>query len=360
MRMYPFPPPAGCEHEGISFSTTSRVWTWGCIPFHHQQGVNMRVYPFPPPAGCEHEGISLSTTSRVWTWGYILFHHQQGVNMRVYSFPPTAGCEHEGVFLSTTSRDGRESVSLSTVNNANGRVYPFPPAAGWEHKSVSLSAPSRDGRESVSPSTVNNVNVSVYPSPPPGVWTSGCFPFHSHQCGLEGVSLFTSNWGEVRWGCIPVYIVNSLDTGCFPFLLLQCGLEGVYTSLRRMQCGCPLSRVHPFSTASFVDLLFSIVCSVDLQGVSISSANSVYPLPSYDAFKCQNHRLYGFRQYGTRMNKNADAASSPEPVWGNPVRYWNAPVPDWDAGCQKNANAGGICLNNDARSLDMVKGLKFK
>ncbi len=31
-----------------------------CIPFYHQQYVNMRVYPFPPPA--------------VWTIGCIPFH----------------------------------------------------------------------------------------------------------------------------------------------------------------------------------------------------------------------------------------------------------------------------------------------
>ncbi len=64
-----------------------------------------------------------------------------------------------------------------------------------------------------------------------------------------------------------------------------------------------MSRVHPFSTASSVDVFFSIVYSVDFQGVSINIASSVYALPSYDAFKFQNPRLYGIRQYGTRMNK---------------------------------------------------------
>jgi hypothetical protein len=86
-----FPPPAGCWHECVSPSTTSRVLTWGCIPFHHQQGVDMRVYPFPPPAGCWHEVVSLSTNSRVWMYrGVSLFTFNKVLNVRVYPFSPPA------------------------------------------------------------------------------------------------------------------------------------------------------------------------------------------------------------------------------------------------------------------------------
>ncbi len=42
-------------------------------------------------------------------------------------------------------------------------------------------------------------------------------------------------------------------------------------------------------------------------------------------------------QSGTGMNKSADAGISPVPKYGDPVRYRNAPVPDWDTGCR---NAG--------------------
>jgi hypothetical protein len=149
------------RHSGISafayirlkryVSATSRVRTWGCIPYTmHQQVVNVRVYPFPPPAGCEREGVSLpptagcerggvslsinswvwtwgcipSTTSRLWTWGCIPstisrvwawwcipFHHQQGVNVRVCLFP-----------LSTV-------LTRGCIISVDVRVYPFPPPA---------------------------------------------------------------------------------------------------------------------------------------------------------------------------------------------------------------------------------------
>ncbi len=106
-RIFSFPDPQSmcvwCGCDGGSLSITSRVWTWGCIlsttnkvwtsgciPFHYQQGVNIRGYSFPPQAGCEHQGVSLSTTSKVW---------REGV-----SFSPLVGFERQGVSFSTTSR----------------------------------------------------------------------------------------------------------------------------------------------------------------------------------------------------------------------------------------------------------------
>ncbi len=144
----------------------------------------------------------------------------------------------------------RQAVSLSTFISVDLRVYPFLLPTGWTW-----------GR--------------VYPCLQSTVWTQGCFLFLHQQFGHEGV----------------------------PYIFPP---HAVWMST-------VVSRVHPFSTASFVDVFFSIVCNVDLQ-VSINISSSVYALPSYDAFKCQNPRQYGIRLYGTRINKNADAGSSPVPV----------------------------------------------
>ncbi len=51
-------------------------------------------------------------------------------------------------------------------------------------------------------------------------------------------------------------------------------------------------------------------------------------------------------QSGTGMNKKSDAGTSRVPEQGDPIRYRNAPVPDWDTGC-RNADAGGLDLDLD-------------
>jgi hypothetical protein len=44
-------------------------------------------------------------------------------------------------------------------------------------------------------------------------------------------------------------------------------------------------------------------------------------------------------QSGTEMKKNAGAGNSPVPRNKYPVRFRNAPVPDWDVSC-RTADAG--------------------
>jgi hypothetical protein len=126
--VYPFPPPAGCEHKSVSFSTTSSM-DEKLYPFSTVNVcVDVRGYPFPPQAGCEQEGVFLSTTA-VWTRSCIPFHSQQ--------------CGRVGVFLSTLTLQsnlvnsleilwtwgcfpvhhqecGREGVSLSAARSVDG------------------------------------------------------------------------------------------------------------------------------------------------------------------------------------------------------------------------------------------------
>ncbi len=85
-----------------------------------------------------------------------------------------------------------------------------------------------------------------------------------------------------------------------------------------------------------------------------------FPLPAVFPFTTTNNscnvRLSASSQSGTGMNKTSDAGTSPVPEEGDPVRYRNAPVPDWDPGC-RNADAGGIDLAADAQLLVFYKGL---
>ncbi len=127
-------------NEGLSNEpNTNRLWTWECIHFHHQQCgreivslstgnvcVDIRVYPFPPPAGCEHKSVSFSTTSSM-DERLFPFPRSMCVDVRGYPFSPQAGCEQEGVLLSTTAvwtrscipfhsqQCGRVGVFLSTL-----------------------------------------------------------------------------------------------------------------------------------------------------------------------------------------------------------------------------------------------------
>jgi hypothetical protein len=191
MRVYPFPPPAlwtrgcipfysqcVCGRKSVSFSTTSRVWTWGCIPFHRQQCgqevvslstvnvcVDVRVYPYPPRAGCEQEGVFLSTKA-VWTRSCIPFHSQQ--------------CGREGVFLSTVkfSQQCGQSldmggVFLSTTMSVDVRVYHFPPHAVWMAAEVGI-----DTRKSV------ECPVRYRKAPVPE-WDAGCRNTDAGRIGLD-------------------------------------------------------------------------------------------------------------------------------------------------------------------------------
>ncbi len=127
-----------CGREGVSLSTTSRVWMWGW-----------------------HEGVSSVRTSgciplpcqQGWTWECLPFHSQQ--------------CKHEGVFLSTNS-------------SMDVRFYPFLQSIAVDVSvSVSLLPPTVWTWGCIL-STVNSVYM-------------GMFPFQQQQCGLEGVSLSTVN-----------------------------------------------------------------------------------------------------------------------------------------------------------------------
>jgi hypothetical protein len=120
--------------------------------------------------------VSLSTTSRVWMWGCIPFHHKQGVDVRLYSFPPQAGCGCEVVFFPPPAGYGREVVQYS---------FPLPAGYGREVEQYSFPLPAGYGRGDVSVSSVSIVDVRVYPFLPPTVWTWRCFPFHHQQWWKE-------------------------------------------------------------------------------------------------------------------------------------------------------------------------------
>ncbi len=109
---------------------------------------------------------------------------------------------------------------------------------------------------------------------------------------------------------------------------------------------------------------------MDVQDVTISRARS---MDVYCAVCMPFHRQqYGHAQYGragctpflmpdcpvfsqsrTGMNKIADAGTRGTGV-RDPVRYRNAPEPDWDTGC-RNAYAGGIDLDADAQLWSRVQ-----
>ncbi len=145
-----------------------------------------RVYPFPPPARCEREGVFISTFNNV--------------NVRVYR-----QCEHGGVLLSSTIRGGRKSVYLSTVNNVNVRVYrqcehmrvyPFSPLAGMDAR-VYIFPHQQCKREAVV-----SVNMGVYPfSPLAGMDVRvyiHMYILYERDLDVQGVSLCTASSTEVQ------------------------------------------------------------------------------------------------------------------------------------------------------------------
>ncbi len=62
-------------------------------------------------------------------------------------------------------------------------------------------------------------------------------------------------------------------------------------------------------------------------------------------------------QSGTRMKINSDAGTILVPKKGDPVRYRNAPVADWDDWC-RNTDAGGIGLDADALLRSLYRVIK--
>ncbi len=110
--------------------------------------------------------------------------------------------------------------------------------------------------------------------------------------------------------------------------LIACTLSGTHLPVVNRNRACLTASLRAINWATphhtcklynFVDVFFPIVCNVDLQGVSSNSTCRVdFQGVSFstfsNVFKWWNAGLYGIRQYGTRMNKNADAASIPVPV----------------------------------------------
>jgi hypothetical protein len=87
------------------------------------------------------------------------------------------------------------------------------------------------------------------------------------------------------------------------------------------------------SSVDVQDVSHSIACCVDIQVVSVTLFTFEKSFLNAGMPDCP-----ASGQSVTRMSKNADAKTSPVPEKGDPVRYRNAPVPDWDTGC-KNADA---------------------
>ncbi len=82
-----------CGHEGYSF-LQSTLWTWGYIPFYHQQGLDCG-----------------------WSEGVSLFHSRQS--------------KHEGVSLFHSRQSKHEGVSLFSTSSVEMRLYPFPKSTVW-------------------------------------------------------------------------------------------------------------------------------------------------------------------------------------------------------------------------------------
>jgi hypothetical protein len=130
-----------------------------------------------------------------------------------------------------------------------------------------------------------------------------------------------------------------------PFLETPWGHLGLWLGLHRNCFPCPqppVDRGRPFSLRASRDSLY---CSTNLRSCwSLSRGEG--KLRYYFRENC-SRKCFGCGQSGTGSNKNSDAGTSSVPEKEDPVRYLNAPVPDWDTGCQ-NADAGGIDLDADA------------
>ncbi len=95
VRVYPFPPPAGCGQGGVPFHS-QQCKCKGVIPFSHQQcGSEDVQYLFPQPTvwtwECSPVYSKHCGCESVTTWWWIFVYSQQ--------------CGHEGVSLSTGSSE---------------------------------------------------------------------------------------------------------------------------------------------------------------------------------------------------------------------------------------------------------------
>ncbi len=87
----------------------STVWTWECIPFHHQQWCMWGCIHFHNRQ-CEREGVSLSTVNSV---DIGVFSPTSWVDVRMYLFLPHAVWICRVYPFSTTSTVNVQGVSLS-------------------------------------------------------------------------------------------------------------------------------------------------------------------------------------------------------------------------------------------------------
>jgi hypothetical protein len=125
------------------------------------------------------KGIYVSTTSsvevrmhsflqtKVWTWGCVPFHHQQGVDVG-------------NVSLSTVNNVSVRLLFLSITSSVDLRMYPFPQPTVWTWRCIPIYS-QQHGCEGVSLSTVNCMDVRVNSCLQSTVWTKGCIPVWSQQ-----------------------------------------------------------------------------------------------------------------------------------------------------------------------------------
>jgi hypothetical protein len=106
----------------------------------------------------------------------------------------------------------------------------------------------------------------VSPLPPPAVWTCRVCPFLPPAVWMQGVSLSTASSMDVQG--VSLSTASSMDAGCIPFYLQQYKRAGCTPFLNAGMSDCPATN-----------------------------------------------------QYGTGMNRNADAKTSLVPEKGHPVRY---------------------------------------
>jgi len=148
------------------------------------------------------KGLYVSTTSsvevrmhsfpqtKVWTWGCVPFHHQQGVDVG-------------NVSLSTVNNVSVRLLFLSITSSVDLRMYPFPQPTVWTWRCIPIYS-QQHGCEGVSLSTVNCMDVRVNSCLSQQFGQMGvslsevssdtwwCFPFYYQRCG--------------HVGCIPLHL----------------------------------------------------------------------------------------------------------------------------------------------------------
>ncbi len=152
------------------------MWKWICINFHNQQ--------------CGREGVSLSTTSKVWTRGLSLS-IVNNVNVNVNA------TMKKGVIPFNHKQYECESVSLSTVNNMDVRVYPCLQSTAWMWGWIPVYS-QQCGNKGVSLSEVSSDTWWCFPFYYQRCGHVGCIPLHLQQCRCTGWILSTACYKDVR------------------------------------------------------------------------------------------------------------------------------------------------------------------